>query len=230
MAGYREFLTGEVLTAANVNDFLMEQSVMTFADATARASALSGVLREGILTYNEDTAQLEVYDGSAFVVAAPAPPAGIGSNVVQTVKTDTFTTTASTYTTITGLSLTITPTSANSKVLVSANVTFATNSTGRSALSLFENGTNLAVPTSPGSRIVAMMFAKFQGFTNGDAQMWLAHLEFLASPGTISPVTYDVRTLNDNGDFFALNRTVSDANTTGNARGVSSITAIEVAA
>jgi CRISPR/Cas system type I-B associated protein Csh2 (Cas7 group RAMP superfamily) len=75
-----------------------------------------------------------------------------------------------------------------------------------------------------------MMFAKFQGFTNGDAQMWLAHLEFLASPGTISPVTYDVRTLNDNGDFFALNRTVSDANTTGNARGVSSITAIEVAA
>jgi hypothetical protein len=71
MSGYKSFAAGERLFAADVNDFLMEQAVMTFADATARAAALSGVLREGILTYNEDTAQLEVYDGSAFVVAAP---------------------------------------------------------------------------------------------------------------------------------------------------------------
>ena len=71
MAGYREFVTGEVLTAANVNDFLMKQAVMVFADAAARTSALDGAEAEGMLTYNKDTAQLEVYDGSAFVVAAP---------------------------------------------------------------------------------------------------------------------------------------------------------------
>jgi hypothetical protein len=67
VAGYREFQTGEVLTAANVNGFLMNQAVMVFADASARTTALSGVLTEGMLTYNKDTAALEVYDGSAFV-------------------------------------------------------------------------------------------------------------------------------------------------------------------
>jgi hypothetical protein len=72
VAGYREFQTGEVLTAANVNDFLMNQAVMVFADATARTSALSGVLAEGMLTYNLDTQSLEVYDGSAFVAVGGA--------------------------------------------------------------------------------------------------------------------------------------------------------------
>ena len=47
MAGYLEFTTGQVLTAAQVNDFLMEQAVMTFADDAARTTALTDVLREG---------------------------------------------------------------------------------------------------------------------------------------------------------------------------------------
>jgi hypothetical protein len=66
MAGYREFVTGEVLTAANVNGFLMNQAVMVFADDAARTTALSGVLVEGMLTYNLDTKALEVYDGTAW--------------------------------------------------------------------------------------------------------------------------------------------------------------------
>ena len=40
MAGFREFVTGEVLTAANVDDFLAKQAVMKFADAAARDAAL----------------------------------------------------------------------------------------------------------------------------------------------------------------------------------------------
>ena len=64
MAGYREFQTGEVLTAANVNNFLMNQAVMVFADDAARDTALAGVLAEGMLTYNLDTKALEVYDGT----------------------------------------------------------------------------------------------------------------------------------------------------------------------
>ena len=67
MAGYREFQTGEVLTAANVNGFLMNQAVMVFADDAARTTALAGVLAEGMLTYNLDTQALEVYDGTDFV-------------------------------------------------------------------------------------------------------------------------------------------------------------------
>jgi hypothetical protein len=66
VAGYREFQTGEVLTAANVNGFLMNQAVMVFADDAARTTALFGVLAEGMLTYNLDTKALEVYDGTAW--------------------------------------------------------------------------------------------------------------------------------------------------------------------
>ena len=39
-AGYKLFNTGDVLTAAQVNTYLQQQTVMVFADATARTAAL----------------------------------------------------------------------------------------------------------------------------------------------------------------------------------------------
>ena len=38
--GYKVFAAGEVLTAANVNGYLMEQTVMVFDDSAARTSAI----------------------------------------------------------------------------------------------------------------------------------------------------------------------------------------------
>jgi hypothetical protein len=66
-AGYKLFNTGDVLTAAQVNTYLQEQVVMVFASATARTTALSGVLAEGMVSYLKDTNATEVYDGSAWV-------------------------------------------------------------------------------------------------------------------------------------------------------------------
>lgn len=65
-AGYKLFNTGDVLTAAQVNTYLMQQSVMVFANSTARTTALSGVLAEGMLSYLIDTNAVEKYDGSAW--------------------------------------------------------------------------------------------------------------------------------------------------------------------
>ena len=65
-AGYKLFATGDVLTAAQVNTFLMQQTTMVFADSAARTTALSGVVSEGMLTYLLDTNSLEYYDGAAF--------------------------------------------------------------------------------------------------------------------------------------------------------------------
>lgn len=69
-AGYKLFTTGSVLTASEVNTYLMQQTVMVFASATARTTALSGVLAEGMVSYLQDTNALEVYDGSAWVASA----------------------------------------------------------------------------------------------------------------------------------------------------------------
>lgn len=66
-AGYKLFQTGDVLTAAQVNTYLNEQTVMVFADSAARTTALTSVLAEGMVSYLQDTNAVEVYNGSAWV-------------------------------------------------------------------------------------------------------------------------------------------------------------------
>ena len=66
-AGYKLFQTGDVPTAAQVNTYLNEQTVMVFASAAARTSALTSVLAEGMVSYLQDTNAVEVYNGSAWV-------------------------------------------------------------------------------------------------------------------------------------------------------------------
>ena len=66
-AGYKLFNTGDVLTAAQVNTYLNEQTVMVFASSAARTSALTSVLAEGMVSYLQDTNAVEVYNGSAWV-------------------------------------------------------------------------------------------------------------------------------------------------------------------
>ncbi len=101
-AGYKLFNTGDVLTAAQVNTYLMEQTVMVFADAAARTSALSGVLTEGMVSYLKDTNAVEKYDGSAWVALAAgdisavnvtAPITGGGSSGDVTIGIQDATTT-----------------------------------------------------------------------------------------------------------------------------------------
>jgi len=65
-AGYKLFATGDVLTAAQVNTYLMQQTVMVFASSAARTAALSGVIAEGMLSYLSDTNTLQYYDGAAW--------------------------------------------------------------------------------------------------------------------------------------------------------------------
>ena len=71
-AGYKLFNTGDVLTAAQVNTYLNEQTVMVFANAAARTSALSGVLAEGMMSYLQDTNAVEVYNGTSWGSVAAA--------------------------------------------------------------------------------------------------------------------------------------------------------------
>jgi len=69
-AGYRLFATGDVLTAAQVNTYLQQQTVMVFADSSARTTALSGVLAEGMVSYLQSDDTVYVYNGSAWVSIA----------------------------------------------------------------------------------------------------------------------------------------------------------------
>jgi hypothetical protein len=73
-AGYRLYATGDILTAAQVNNYLQEQTVMVFDDAAARTTALAGVVAEGMISYLKDTNSTEYYSGSAWVSIAGSSP------------------------------------------------------------------------------------------------------------------------------------------------------------
>jgi hypothetical protein len=103
-AGYRLFATGDVLTAAQVNTYLQQQTVMVFADSSARTTALSGVIAEGMVSYLQSDDTVYVYNGSAWVsiansgditsVGVTAPITGGGTSGAVTIGVDTATTAA----------------------------------------------------------------------------------------------------------------------------------------
>ena len=64
-AGFKTFAAGEVLAAADVNTYLMQQSVMVFADTTARDAAITSP-SEGMFAYLTGTNLLTFYNGSAW--------------------------------------------------------------------------------------------------------------------------------------------------------------------
>lgn len=80
-AGAKLFVSGDVLTAAQVNTYLMDQTIMRFADAATRTAAFGGAgeptLAEGMFSYLIDTDSLEYYDGSAW------QPSGGGADILE---------------------------------------------------------------------------------------------------------------------------------------------------
>jgi hypothetical protein len=89
--GYKVWSAGDVLAAADVNGYLMEQSVMVFASSAARSSAIV-TASEGMVTYLKDTNALDYYDGSTWrTVGVDSTVAGsaiaFGSTAVSTAYT-----------------------------------------------------------------------------------------------------------------------------------------------
>ena len=227
MAGFREFVTGEVLTASNVDDYLAKQAVMKFADAAARNTALgtavggSNALREGMVAYLDDTDEVVKYDGAAWGTIGAA---GIGSNVVSTVLAGTFTSTSTSYTDITGMSVTITPTSNTAKILVVVNMSIAfTAGSGRAGYKLIRGATDIYLGDVAGVRPQASRVAGVGAYQNMSGDM-----VFLDSPATTAATTYKLASI-ISGGTITVNAAGDNSNATTIYRGASSITVIEVA-
>ena len=109
------FTSGQVLTAAQVTQ--INTGMPVFASSTERDAAFGGTgektLAEGQMAYLEDTNATQYYDGSSWAAVA-------GGKILQVVRaTDTTNrTTTSTSFVDANISVTITPTSATSTILV----------------------------------------------------------------------------------------------------------------
>lgn len=174
--------------------------------------SLEGLASEGY--------KITVAAGSKFVQA------GSILQVVSTTKTDTFTTTANqTFTDITGLSATITPSATSSKILVLATV-WGSNDVGvaDALVRLMRDSTAIFVGDAAGNRAQAQSFT-----TDANYRMGVAQLSTLDSPNSTSSLTYKVQVSADTSATTYINRTKADTNLWLWARAASSITLMEVA-
>lgn len=69
---YKTFVNGYALTASELNAYLMNQTVMVFADSTARSSALTAPTA-GMFTYLTTNGAIEYYNGSSWVGLTSTP-------------------------------------------------------------------------------------------------------------------------------------------------------------
>jgi hypothetical protein len=70
MAGWFDFVNGQTLPASRVQDYLMDQAVMVFADSAARTTALPSPTA-GMVTYLVDSGNLWFYTGSTWSLVSP---------------------------------------------------------------------------------------------------------------------------------------------------------------
>ena len=153
-------------------------------------------------------------------------PAGSVLQVVSTTKTDSFTsTTANSFTDITSMSVSITPTSSSSKIYVTVTGTCSGQSaTSGSQIRLVRGSTAICIGDASGS----MTQASTNSYQLDVNQSNPFSISFLDSPATTSSTTYKIQFFITAGTFY-FNRTQNDSNSS-NGRYASTITVMEVAA
>jgi hypothetical protein len=150
--------------------------------------------------------------------------------VVSTAKTDTFISSSTSYTAVTGMNVSITPTSATSKILIMAQLSMSMTNVEAAAFFRITGGnTSGFVGDSAGSRQQAVL----GGFNSVTVYRYAVTsftypIIFLDSPATTSATTYQIEGLATSGSFV-VNRSGIDEDLNSRGRTVSSITVMEVA-
>jgi hypothetical protein len=198
----------------------------TSGSVTLQEPAVAGTT---VLDLPATSGTLITTGSSGQSIPKAALPTGSVLQVVSTTKTDTFTTTSTTFTDITGLSVSITPTSASSKILVIYNFqASATSGEYTAGFQLVRNSTAICLGVAAGNRFAA---TNFNRSVNSVAdQSWVMAMNFLDSPATTSATTYKVQAREGSGGTVAVGRTVADSDASVIARFPSTITVMEIAA
>lgn len=157
-------------------------------------------------------------------------PSGSVLQVVSSTKTDTFSMTGDTYTTVTGLTASITPISAANKILIVVTMTCGISADATFTTRLARNGTGISIGDAAGSRTQATT-GGYVGASGIVYQMLPQNMSFLDSPSTVSSITYAVQVRGEtSGQTVYVNRASNDADAVTRSRFSSTITVMEIAA
>lgn len=216
-------LDGNSIVLADLNDSFTGDNVTVDGDGT-------DIEGSGTYTLDVNGSRVElVYSGSTSqweVILSGASQAKV-AQVLSTAKTDTFTTASSSFVDVTGLSVTITPSSTASKIWVSCNVSGSNTSTGFWIIGrLVRDSTAISIGDTAGVR----PRASFQSESDVGNHVVNHPIMFLDSPATTSAVTYKIQILTPSSGSAVINRVSSDADQTNISRTASSITVMEILA
>ena len=189
----------------------------------------------GIWLYGEDDSEALASDllNLGMQSVSDALGAGFGKilQVVSGTKTDSFSAslTNGAITTVTGLSATITPSSASSKVLVLLDLSGAGDDTDVFSTIVKRGGTEIGLGDAAGSRTRVTSGGPASSGSNGFSSSPAIVLD---SPASTSPLTYTVDIHNNDNATVTVfvNRSPSDGNAARNSRSSSTIILMEVAA
>lgn len=167
-------------------------------------------------------------DGTgAYSVPTSTVPAGTIIQVVQTVKSDSFTTNSTTFTDVTGLSASITPSNSANKVKVTTSVFLSNSGSGgyHSGLRLVRDSTAIGIGNANGNRQRESAGARGTINYEGCTVSWC----FIDSPATTSATTYKIQALTqNNGGVAYINIYGDDYNNANEATYISTITLEEI--
>ena len=200
----------------------------TSGSVTLQEPAVAGTT---VLTLPAVSGTIITTASSGQSIPRAALPIGSVIQVVSTPKTDTFTTSSTSDVAITGLSATITPTSATNKILILVNIGVS-GTTGTDYgifFSLYKSASVItgAVGDAAGSRKVCSFASR-----NSDAGRYQSSsITYQDSPASTSSLTYACyMSMEAGGSTACMNRSGNDINSTSFPRTISSITVMEIVA
>jgi len=191
-------------------------------------NVISGVAVGGLPDGIVDTDML-----AANAVSSAKLASGAGGKILQvkqTVKTDVFSSSSSSFVDVPNLTINITPTSNTSKILVLAQCHVSGEDAG-TGIMLDRDGTEPLKADADGSKqrfTIIGTYAESSGevrYGNG-----ANHISFLDSPNTTSQVTYKLKAKTRSSSTFYVNSTKYTDNNTNASLGTSTLTVMEVAA
>ena len=167
------------------------------------------------------------------VILPASLPSGSVLQTQVTTKTDSFSSSSSStaYEDITGLSVSITPSSTSNKILVVLSLGISTSNV-HATFKILRGSTDIFLPTTVGSRISGHGHIYSASAFNDHYDIESKTIQLLDSPSTTSATTYKVQVATPNSASYIahINRTANDSDNNYNARTVSSITAMEIKA
>jgi len=151
------------------------------------------------------------------------------NQVVQTVNSTTSQMSSSSFADITGMSVAITPSASDSKILITVSLYAGQNNNSVAFFKLLRGSTVIGSASDDGSRVGCNFSFGVDG-GDGHSHVHSVNYHYLDTPSTTSATTYKIQGASYNNATLTFNRTPNDADHATTARCTSVITAMEVLA